>query len=75
MITQFQLIDDNGTVLAHGEIDGNIYRVFTSESSTECQEFASLKAMYATCGGSAIQPYLFETPPRTRQLNLLGDEE
>ena len=75
MVTQFQLIDDNGTVLAHGEIDGDIYRVFTSETSTECEEFGSLEAMYAECGGSAIQPYLFETPPRTRQLNLLGDKK
>ena len=48
MVTQFQLIDDNGTVLAHGEIDGEIYRVFASESSTECEEFViALKAMYA----------------------------
>ena len=75
MVTQFQLMDDSGTVLAHGEIDGDIYRVFSSESSTECEEFESLEDMYAKCGGVAIQPMMFETPARTRQISMFSKKK
>ena len=75
MVTEFQLMDDVGNVLAHGEIDGDMYRVFSSESSTECQEFETLEEMYAKTGGVAIQPMMFETQARTRQLSMFRKKE
>ena len=75
MITQFQIMDLAGDAIADGEIDGSIYRVFSDKHPSECEEFESLSEMLEACGGIAIQPMLFDTPPRTRQLNLLGGSE
>ena len=75
MVTKFQLIDSEGKVLADGEIENGIYRVFSSEFSNGYAEFENLDDMFAKCGGVAIQPMLFESPARTRQLDLFGNEE
>ena len=75
MITEFQLMDDVGKVIANGEIDGEIYRVFASKSSAECEEFESLEEMYAKTGGVAIQPMMFETQARTRQISMFQKKE
>ena len=73
MITEFQLMTAEGKVLAHGEIDNGIYRVFSNKNPTEYQEFDTLRELYATCGGVAIQPSLFQTPARTRQLDMFQE--
>jgi len=70
MITEFQLIDTQGNILAEGEIDGDIYRLFSADLSGGYQEFQSLKELFKTCGGHVIQPALFQTPARTRQLRV-----
>lgn len=70
MITQFRLVDREGTVLAHGEIDGDIYRLFSDRFLGGYKEFENLKDMFAECGGNAIQPELFESPARARQLRV-----
>ena len=70
MVTEFQLMDAVGKVIANGEIDGEIYRVFSSKSSADCEEFETLEDMYAKCGGVAIQPMMFEIQPRTRQISI-----
>lgn len=70
MITEFQLIDGEGNILADGEIDGAVYRVFSADLPGGYQEFESLKEMFAECGGVSIQPELFESPARARQLNF-----
>ena len=75
MVTKFQLIDSEGKVLADGEIENGIYRVFSSEFPNGYAEFENLEDMFAKCGGVAIQPMLFESPARTRQLDLFGNEE
>ena len=79
MVNQFQLVSGEGKVLAHGEIDGETgsetYRVFSREAPNEFQEFSTLEDMFATCGGVAIQPSLFDTPARTRQLGMFSNEE
>ena len=75
MVTEFQLMDAAGKVIANGEIDGEIYRVFSSESSTDCEEFETLEDMYAKCGGVAIQPMMFETQARTRQISMFRKKE
>ena len=75
MVTEFELIDAAGKVLARGEIDDGIYRLFSKKNPSEYQEFETLEEMYATCGGVAIQPWLFETPARTRQLRLGGNTD
>ena len=75
MVTEFQLMDAVGKVIANGEIDGDIYRVFSSESSAECEEFESLEDMYAKCGGVAIQPMMFDTQARTRQISMFSKKK
>ena len=72
MVTTFELMDSLGKVIAYGEIDGDIYRVFASKQTSECQEFDNMEDMFAACGGVGIQPSLFETSARDRQLNFLG---
>ena len=42
MVTKFQLIDSEGKVLADGEIENGIYRVFSSEFSNGYAEFENL---------------------------------
>ena len=54
---------------------GEMYRLFSNKHSSECQEFDNLKDMLTACGGAGIQPSLFETLPRDRQLNLLGGKK
>lgn len=70
MITEFQLIDMGGKILAHGEIDDDVYRVFSNAS--EYEEFEKLEDMLAAWGAHAMQPNLFQTPPRPRQLSIQG---
>lgn len=65
-------MDAVGNVIGYGEMDGDIYRVFENKHTADCQEFENLETLLAACGGVGIQPSLFETPPRARQLNLLG---
>ena len=75
MVTEFELIDAAGKVLARGEIDNGIYRLFSEKNQSEYQEFETLELMFAASGGVAIQPWLFETPARTRQLYLGGHRD
>ena len=74
MITQFQLLDDVGEVIGEGEIENDMYRLFSAEFPNGYKEFKTLEAMFAACGGVAIQPWMFQTPARTRQLGLLDDD-
>lgn len=71
MVREFQLMDRAGKVIGHGEIDGDVYRLFSQAVATQCEEFESLEAMLAASGGAGIQPALFDSPARPRQLNLL----
>ncbi len=75
MVTQFQLVDSEGKIIAVGEIDNGMHRVFYPDFPNGYAEFEELEDMFAKCGGVAIQPMLFETPARTRQLDLFGNEE
>ena len=63
MVTKFQLIDSEGKVLADGEIENGIYRVFSSEFSNGYAEFENLEDMFAKCGGVAIQPECCSSQP------------
>ncbi|MCG9132756.1 hypothetical protein J5I95_13845 [Candidatus Poribacteria bacterium] len=74
MVTEFQIMDAVGNALANGEIDGDIYRVFSKELLGGCMEFESLKEMLAECGGIGIQPQLFETPAGTQQMSLFQNK-
>ena len=70
MITEFDLLDSNGRVVAQGEIDtSGVHRVFSKGQDYE--EFQSGTALLETYTGHAIQPHLFETYARTRQLKML----
>lgn len=71
MITEFELIDAHGKVIGEGEIDNNRYRVFFE--GNDYTEFDSLEAMFAACGGVAIQPKMFPSKARTRQYRMLDD--
>ena len=73
MVTQFDLVDGVGNVLAHGEIDGEIYRVFSDEFMGGYKEFADTAEIFAACGGCAIQPEMFQSPADPRQLTLLDE--
>ena len=75
MVTEFELMDATGKVLARGEIDNGLYRLFSNENPSDYEEFESLELMFAKHDGVGIQPKMFETPARTRQLTLLGDEK
>lgn len=72
MVKEFQLMDGVGKVIGHGEIDGDIYRLFSQATPNEYEEFESLEALFAASNGTGIQPALFDSPARPRQLNLLG---
>ena len=71
MITVFQIMDATGKAIGEGEIDGEVYRVFTN--GTNYQEYNDLDAMFAACGGVAIQPKMFQSEARTRQYRLMND--
>lgn len=71
MVTEFQLVDAFGNVIGHGEIEGDIYRLFSQAAPNEYQEYERLEDMFAETGGTGIQPALFDSPARPRQLNLL----
>ena len=67
MVTEFELIDAAGKVLARGEIDDGIYRLFSKKNPSEYQEFETLEEMFATCGRCCDpQPWLFEGHPHAR---------
>lgn len=71
MITKFHLVDGMGKVLGEGEIEnGNLYRFFSTEFPNGYKAFKTLEEMFAACGGIAIQPQMFPSPARTRQLGL-----
>lgn len=72
MVKEFQLLDSVGKVIGHGEIDGGVYRLFSQDFPNQFEEFKSLEAMFAASNGTGIQPALFDSPARPRQLNLLG---
>ena len=72
MVKEFQLMDEVGKVIGHGEIDGDVYRLFSQADSNQYEEFESLKDLFAASKGTGIQPALFDSPARPRQLNLLG---
>lgn len=74
MVTEFELLDAAGKVLARGEIENDVYRVFSNKSPSDCEEFESLTEMLAKYGGVGIQPSMFKAPARTRQLTLLGND-
>ncbi|MDE0016827.1 MAG: hypothetical protein OXU51_11610 [Candidatus Poribacteria bacterium] len=71
MVKEFQLMDSVGKVIGHGEIDGDVYRLFSKAVPTQYEEFESLGALLTASGGTGIQPALFDSPARPRQLNLL----
>ena len=75
MVTKFQLLDSEGKVIADGEIENGMYRVFSAEAPNEYEEFENIEDMFAKSGGVGIQPMLFETPARTRQLGLFSKKE
>lgn len=68
MVTKFQLVDRVGKVIGEGEIENGVYRLFSSHFPNGYEEYKTLEAMFAQCGGVAIQPQMFQTPARTRQL-------
>lgn len=57
----------------HGEIDNNIYRVFSDQFLGGYKEFENTADLFAACGGCAIQPEMFQLPVDTRQLGLFTD--
>ena len=69
-VTEFSLLDDVGDTIARGEIDGDIYRVFSERFIGGYKEFEDTAEMFRECGGCAIQPEMFQTCARTRQLIL-----
>ena len=69
-VTGFLLLDATGTPIARGEIDGDIYRVFSEGFIGGYKEFEDTAEMFRECGGCAIQPEMFQTRARTRQLTL-----
>ena len=75
MVTKFQLMDAVGKVLARGEIDNNIYRVFSKQLPGGYQEFDDLQTMFDQCGGVGIQPELFETSAETQQLDVFQEKK
>lgn len=71
MITRFQLVNGVGEVLGEGEETAEgVYRFFSAEFPSGYEEFKTLEEMFAACGGIAIQPQMFPSPARTRQLGL-----
>lgn len=70
MITKFHLVDSVGKVLGEGEIENGVYRLFSADFPNGYEEFKTLEAMFAASGGVAIQPQMFPSPARTRQLGL-----
>ncbi|MCY3743606.1 MAG: hypothetical protein OXH00_21545 [Candidatus Poribacteria bacterium] len=73
MVTKFQLINKEGKVLADGEIENDVYRVFSAQFPNGYKEFKHLEDIYAECGGNAIQPEMFCSPASTRQLGLFDE--
>ena len=72
VVTEFEVLDAVGKVLATGEIDNGIYRVFMDADSSHCEEYKEVSEVLKACGGVGLQPKMFPTRPRTRQLSLLG---
>ena len=75
MVTKFQLTDREGNIVAHGEIDGDIYRVFDDAYLGGYEEFKDTTALFAVFEGCAIQPEMFQTPEDTRQLTLFQPDK
>lgn len=59
MVTRFQLIDRQGKTVANGEIDGDIYRVFSELFLGGYKEFKDTAEMFRVFEGCAIQPEMF----------------
>ncbi len=70
MVTEFEVLDAVGKVLATGEIDDGIYRVFMDADSSHCEEYKDVSEVLKACGGTGLQPMMFPTPARTRQLKM-----
>ncbi|MDE0423522.1 MAG: hypothetical protein OXN25_01500 [Candidatus Poribacteria bacterium] len=70
MVTQFQLVDRAGNIVAHGEIDGDIYRVFDKVFLGGYIEFKDTAELFAAYAGCAIQPEMFQTCADTLQMTL-----
>lgn len=75
MVTQFQLVDRAGNIVAHGEIDGDIYRVFDEALLGGQKDFKDTAAIFAVYPGCAIQPEMFQTAADTRQMTLFQPAE
>lgn len=61
------------TVSAEGEeTENGVYCLFSDEFPNGYKEFKTLEAMFKQCGSVAIQPQMFQTPARTRQLGLFN---
>lgn len=73
-VTEFSLLDATGTPIARGEFDGDIYRVFAEGFVGGYKEFEDIAEMFRECGGCAIQPEMFQTRARTRQLKMKLEE-
>ena len=74
MVTQFQLVDRSGNIVAHGEIDNEIYRVFDKVFVGGYIEFKDTEAVFAAYAGCAIQPELFQSCADTRQMALFQSD-
>ena len=75
MVTQFQLVDRAGNIVAHGEIDGDIYRVFDKVFLGGYIDFKDTEALFAAYVGCAMQPEMFQTCADTRQMALFQKGE
>ena len=75
MVTQFQLVASCGNIVAHGEIDGEIYRVFDEAFLGGYIEFKDTTALFAAYAGCAIQPEMFQTCADTRQMTLFQPDD
>ena len=75
MVTQFQLVNPSGNIVAHGEIDDGIYRVFDKVFVGGYIEFKDTDAVFAAYAGCAIQPEMFQTCADTRQMALFQPDD
>ena len=71
MVTRFNIIDQAGALIAHGEIEGDVWRVFGAFT----QEYESDTAILQDYAGCAIQTELFKSAPDTQQFSLFSIKE
>lgn len=75
MVTQFLIVDRRGNIVAHGEIDGNIYRVFDEALLGGQKDFKDTAEIFEAYTGCAIQPEMFQTAADTRQMTLFQPDK